>query len=135
MSILWKMAVFIEKTPSTSSKCYKSYKVFFSALVILYLNPLLHIDVFWRLFDTPVFLRPQTVKNYPIYTVFRLGNSANKVKTFRHRPLSKRFIRGLPEGGCATFCLGALKWGGSPPHRQENFGLWEAKNDPRSTIR
>jgi hypothetical protein len=27
------------------------------------------------------------------------------------------------ERGCAPFCLGGLKGGGSPPHRQEHFGL------------
>jgi hypothetical protein len=53
---------------------------------------------------------------------------------FRHRPPSKCYIRGLPEGGYAPFCLGGLKGDGVPLIAKKILDMWQAKNGLRSIL-
>jgi hypothetical protein len=50
----------------------------------------------------------------PITFVFVWEMLLKKWPLFRHSTLTKKNIRGLPEGGCAPFCLGDWKGAESP---------------------
>jgi hypothetical protein len=55
-------------------------------------------------------------------TVFHLRNVVKKVTTFRRAPYQNSTSGGCQKGDVPPSVWGGVEGGGSPPHRQENFG-------------
>jgi hypothetical protein len=92
-----------------------------------------YIDVFWR----PPPFEASNSKKCPIWaqnTVFRLRYVVKKVTTFSATPQSNCYIRRLPEGGCAPFCLGGLKGAVVPLIAKKILDMWRAKISLRSIL-
>jgi hypothetical protein len=103
---------------------------------LIFINPLPHIDVFWRLFDLPPFFEASNSEKLSYLDPKQCFSfekcCLKKWSLFRRRLPPKWYIKGLPEGGSDPFCLGVWRRVAVSLIAKKILNMWQVKNGLKS---